>query len=286
MLLVESDDAFAQEESSALIEDGFEIVRAHNGLEAMDAIASGKFDLTLVNLDNLGQSALDFCRGLKDNPSLNWMPVMFSTKTITKDTVEKVYGAGADEFVGKPCQPQELMIRAKALLRKGQEERWLVDRARKLAEKIAERDDELDDLRRFAQDIVSSLSSILLVVDSDETILFANAPFLSAAHAERRNVVAHKLSEHFNLEAADGNPAGGLMRAIDIALANGQPSRLRRLNGLLRAHPERMTDVTVTAIDFGGMRQVLMVVEDVTEQAIAEAEVFKSARNFTTSSTP
>ena len=52
------------------------------------------------------QSALDFCRGLKDNPSLNWMPVMFSTKTITKDTVEKVYAAGADEFVGWPCQPR------------------------------------------------------------------------------------------------------------------------------------------------------------------------------------
>ena len=275
VLLLESDDEVAQAETAALQDDGFEIVRARDGAEALKAITSGKFDLALVNLDNLGQSALNFCRNLKDNPALNWMPVMFSTKTITKDTVEKVYAAGADEFVGWPCQPQEMTIRAKALLRKGQEDRWLVDRARKLAEKIAERDDELDDLRRFAQDIVSSLSSILLVVDSNQTILFANAPFLSAAHAERRNVVAHKLSEHFNLNAADANPSGGLNRAVDIALSNGQPSRLRRLNGLLRAHPERMTDVTVTAIDFGGMRQVLMVVEDVTEQAIAEAEVLQ-----------
>ncbi len=275
LLLLESDDEVAEAESSALIGDGFEIVRVRDGQDALRAVADGKFDLALVNLDNLGQSALDFCRTLKDNPALSWMPVMFSTKTVTKDTVGKVYAAGADEFVGWPCQPQEITIRAKALLRKGQEERWLVDRARKLAEKIAERDDELDDLRRFAQDIVSSLSSILLVVDSNQTILFANAPFLSAAHAERRNVVAHKLSEHFNLNAADGNPAGGLLRAIEMALTNGQPSRLRRLSGLLRAHPERMTDVTVTAIDFGGMRQVLMVVEDVTEQAIAEAEVLQ-----------
>ena len=138
LLLVECDDAVANAESAALIEDGFEIVRARDGGEAMRAVTGGRFDLALVNLDNLSQGALDFCRTLKDNPALNWMPVMFSTKTITKDTVEKVYAAGADEFVGWPCQPQEMTIRAKALLRKGQEERWLVDRARKLAEKIEE----------------------------------------------------------------------------------------------------------------------------------------------------
>jgi len=275
LLLVESDDTVAQAEYAALTDDGFEIMRVRTADEATRLVTGGKFDLALVNFDDLGQSALDFCRSLKDNPVLNWMPVMFWTRTISKETIDKVYAAGADEFVSRPCQAHEMTIRARALLRKGQEERWLVDRARKLAEKIAERDDELDDLRRFAQDIVSSLSSILLVVDSNQTILFANAPFLSAAHAERRNVVAHKLSEHFNLQAADGNPAGGLVRAIESALTNGQPSRLRRLNGLLRAHPERMTDVTVTAIDFGGMRQVLMVVEDVTEQSIAEAEVLQ-----------
>ena len=275
LLLVESDDATAEAESQALVGGGFEIVRVRDGQEALRIISNGhdRFDLALANLDNLGQSGLDFCRSLKDDPSLNWMPVMFSTKTVTRDTVERVFEAGADEFVGWPCQPAEILVRAKALLRKGQEERWLVERARKLAEKIAERDDELDDLRRFAQDIVSSLSSILLVVDSNQTILFANAPFLSAAHAERRNVVGHKLGEHFDVGAAESAPNGGLMRAIDMALANGQPSRLRRLSSLLRAHPERMTDVTVTAIDFGGMRQVLMVVEDVTEQATAEAEV-------------
>jgi len=275
LLLIENDDSTAEGESQALKDGGFEIVRARDIAEAMRLVGDGqpRFDLTLANLDSIGQTALDFCRSIKDDPALNWMPVMFSTRNVTKDTVEKVFEAGADEFVGWPSQPAEILIRAKALLRKGQEERWLVERARKLAEKIAERDDELDDLRRFAQDIVSSLSSILLVVDSAQTILFANAPFLSAAHAERRNVVGHKLNEHFDLAAADGNPAGNLMRAIEYALASGQPSRLRRLNKLLRAHPERMTDVTVTAIDFGGMRQVLMVVEDVTEQAIAEAEV-------------
>ena len=273
LLLVESNDEIAQAETAIMLEGGFEITRALNGADALRMAHEQRFDLLLVNLDSLGQDALDLCRQLKENPALNWMPVMFSTKIVARDTVEKVYEAGADEFVGWPCQYSEMLIRAKALLRKGHEERWLIERARKLAEKIAERDDELDDLRRFAQDIVSSLSSILLVVDNSMTILFANAPFLAAAHAEKRNVVGHKLNEHFNLKTADGSPGTGLLRAVTQAIENGQPSRLRRLSELLISHPDRITDITVTAIDFGGVRQVLLVVEDVTEAAYAEGEV-------------
>src|SRR4029078_6527869 len=109
-----------------------------------------------------------------------------------------ILGVGADEFIGAPFNAEELIVRTKVLARKGHEERWLVERARKLAEKIAERDDELDDLRRFAQDIVSSLSSALLVLDAEETILFANAPFLESVHGERRGVIGRKLSEFIN----------------------------------------------------------------------------------------
>jgi PAS domain-containing protein len=189
--------------------------------------------------------------------------------------VEKIFAVGGDEFVAKPLQAEELQVRTKVLIRKGQEERWLVERARKLAEKIAERDDELDDLRRFAQDIVSSLSSALLVLDAEETILFANAPFLEAVRSERRNVIGRKLGGFVNHEATTAAGHGGLSHAIHGAITAGQPSRLRRISGLLRASPEQMSDVTVTAIDYAGVRQVLMVAEDVTEQAVAEAEVAK-----------
>ncbi|MCY3020627.1 MAG: ATP-binding protein, partial [Planctomycetota bacterium] len=68
---------------------------------------------------------------------------------------------------------------------------------------------------------------------------------------------------------------GALSQAIRIAVSTGQPSWLRRVQGLLRGAADRMSDVTVTAIDYGGVRQVLVVIEDTTEQALAEAEVSK-----------
>jgi len=135
---------------------------------------------------------------------------MFATGNINKDTVERIFQTGGDEFVGKPFQSDELLVRTKVLVRKGHEERWLVERARKLAEKIAERDDELDDLRRFRAGHCQLLSSAMLVLDAEETILFANAPFLEAVHGERRGVIGRKLSEFINpdlpLTAADAKP--------------------------------------------------------------------------------
>jgi len=285
ILLVEEDDALAEQQSSLLTsQGGFEIRRVRSCKEGLEIIAKESFDLVLLDLDRSGEvDGLEMCRQIKANPSLAWMPVMFATGQIQKDIVERIFQTGGDEFVGKPFQPDELLVRTKVLVRKGHEERWLVERARKLAEKIAERDDELDDLRRFAQDIVSSLSSALLVLDAEETILFANAPFLESVHGERRGVIGRKLSEFINpdapLTAADGEAArggrGALTQAIRVAVTTGQPSRLRRISGLLKASPDRMSDLTVTAIDYGGVRQVLVVVEDVTEQAVAEAEVSK-----------
>jgi signal transduction histidine kinase/DNA-binding response OmpR family regulator len=292
VLLVEADDPLAAEQERLLTGGGFQIARVKNCAEALATLVRDPFDLAIVDLDCCGaESGLDACRQIKANPAVAWLPVMFATAQVSRETVERILETGGDEFIGKPFQPDELVVRAKVLVHKGREKRWLVERARKLAEKVAERDDELDDLRRFAQDIVSSLSSALLVLDSEETILFANPPFLEAVHLERRSVVGRKLAE---FTAAPGGPSNGagsdsgaaappppaagqtiLSQAIRTAITSGQPSRLRRVVSLLRAGPDRMSDVTVTAIDYGGVRQVLVVIEDTTEQALAEGEVLK-----------
>ena len=46
------------------------------------------------------------------------MPVMFVTQTISKESVDKILGVGADEFVGRPFNPEELLARIGALIRR------------------------------------------------------------------------------------------------------------------------------------------------------------------------
>ena len=268
VLIVADDEelrAFAEE---LLAKGEFTTRSVSSGSEALECTSSETFDLILLDLDLKGQpDGLAICKELKGTPRLAWMPIMFLTGAAGGEAVVKTFEAGADEFLVKPFKPDELSVRARVLVRKGREERWLVERARKLAEKIAERDDELDDLRRFAQDIVSSLPSALMVLDSEGTILFVNGPLLELLEAERRDVVGRKIAEFFSAE----DLSELIERALEAAGREGQPSRLRRVTGFSRENHNRVCDLTVAPIDYAGVRQVLVVVEDVTDQARAES---------------
>ncbi|MCZ7644277.1 MAG: ATP-binding protein [Planctomycetota bacterium] len=270
VLVVEDDAGAAQSQEALLQQGGFRTASCRSGAEALARAQTEPFDLVLLDIDLPGEpGALALTRELKKAPHLAWMPVMFVAGQISAEVVAKVYEAGGDEFIAHPFKPDELIVRAKVLSRKGREERWLVERARKLAEKIAERDDELDDLRRFAQDIVSSLPSAIMVLDAQKQILFVNAPLLQWLGLERREVINKNLVE-FTRDGLTGDP---LAEAIAGATGSGQPRRLRRVTGLFASRPDRVSDLTVAAIDYAGERQVLVVIEDVTEQARAEAAV-------------
>jgi len=270
VLLVEEEEELRRFAEGLLAREGFAPLAYSSGKEALELLQREPFDLVLLDLDVKGEpDGLAICRELKGNPRLAWMPVMFLTGTAASEAISKVFEAGADEFLVKPFKPDELTVRAKVLVRKGREERWLVERARKLAEKIAERDDELDDLRRFAQDIVSTLPSALLVLDAEGTILFVNGPLLELLHAERRDVVGRKIGDFLSAESLSGL----LARSLETAVKDGLPSRLRRVTGFSRGPEDRICDLTVAPIDYAGVRQVLVVVEDVTDQARAEGAV-------------
>ncbi|GMV82781.1 MAG: hypothetical protein AMXMBFR7_39650 [Planctomycetota bacterium] len=270
VLVIEDDRDVARAEEKLLAAGGFLPNTVHTGADGLKLLNSEPFDLLILDVDLKGEpSGLAIAREVKKSPHLAWLPIMFVTGQVSPEVVQQVFEAGGDEFVGKPYRPEELLVRARVLARKGREERWLVERARKLAEKIAERDDELDDLRRFAQDIVSSLPSAIMVLDAQRQVLFVNAPLLDWLKAERREVLNRKLDEFVR----EGLPQGVLGEALNTAMQSGQPCRLRRLAGLFRARSERVSDLTVAAIDYAGERQVLVVIEDVTDQARAEAAV-------------
>lgn len=270
ILIVEDDEGVRASEEKLLSQSGFEPSAVADGPAALELLENESFDLVVLDLDlKDGIDGLEVCRRIKGRPQLAWVPIMFVTGHVSSEVVTKVFEAGGDEFLSKPYKPDELIVRARLLIRKGREERWLIERARTLAEKIAERDDELDDLRRFAQDIVGSLPSALLVLDAERNILFANAPLLDAVQAERRDVLGKKLSAFVKPQSLDG-PLG---RALDAAAQTGQPSRLRRMRDFLVVRSDRVSDLTVTAIDYAGVRQVLVVMEDVTDQARADEAV-------------
>ena len=112
-------DVFAEEvlfSLSKLLEyDGFEVVQARDGIEALEQLDKEKPDLILLDIM---MPKLDGISALMKIRESNHLPVIvLSAKTQDSD---KVYGLtmGADDYICKPYNPAELSARVKALLRR------------------------------------------------------------------------------------------------------------------------------------------------------------------------
>lgn len=115
ILVVDDDKEIAKAIDKLLSLEGYEVVQAYNGLEALDAIVTNNIQLILLDvmmpkLDGLSTT-------LKIRESKNIPIIILSAKSEDSD---KILGLsmGADDYVTKPFNPQELLARVKSQLRR------------------------------------------------------------------------------------------------------------------------------------------------------------------------
>jgi two-component system, OmpR family, response regulator RegX3 len=116
ILLVEDEESYRDPLSYQLTKDGYEVVTAATGPEALDQYDRTGADLVLLDLMLPGLSGTEVCRALRTRGSV---PVIMLT---AKDTeIDKVVGLelGADDYVTKPYSYRELLARVRAVLRRG-----------------------------------------------------------------------------------------------------------------------------------------------------------------------
>lgn len=116
ILIVEDEPKIARFLEMELLHEGFKVDKEENGLQALDKIVQGDFDLILLDIMLPGMDGISICRKVR---SLEiYTPVIMLT---AKDSVDdKVQGLdiGADDYVTKPFAMQELLARIRAALRK------------------------------------------------------------------------------------------------------------------------------------------------------------------------
>jgi len=113
ILIIEDDSAIAEIESDFLEINGFSVLIAKDGLEGLNHIKSGIFDLILLDLMLPGIDGHEICkqvRGIIDIPI-----IMVTAKTEDVDKIRGL-GLGADDYITKPFSPTELVARVKANL--------------------------------------------------------------------------------------------------------------------------------------------------------------------------
>lgn len=73
-------------------------------------------DLVLADLMMPGIDGLDLCRALKDDVALGHVPVVILTARADDESRLEGLGAGADDYIQKPFQPDELLVRVENLI--------------------------------------------------------------------------------------------------------------------------------------------------------------------------
>ena len=121
ILVVEDDADILFLISSNLQSAGFEVLRAGDGAAALELARSAHPDLVVLDLMLPKLSGNEVCKLLKADRATARIPVLMLTARV--EEIDRVLGfeLGADDYVTKPFSPRELILRIRAVLRRGSE---------------------------------------------------------------------------------------------------------------------------------------------------------------------
>lgn len=96
---------------------GFEVDTARNGVEAVEKAQDGEPDIILMDLSLPVMDGWEATRLIKQDARTRDIPVMALTGHVLAGNAEHAKEAGADEFVAKPCLPQDLENKIRNMLK-------------------------------------------------------------------------------------------------------------------------------------------------------------------------
>ena len=115
ILVVDDDEGIRNLVKQYLTENGFLITTANNAEDAKEKISIIKFDLIVLDIMMPGKSGLEFTSENKDN--INTPIILLTAKGESNERVEGLE-VGADDYLPKPFEPKELVLRIKNILNK------------------------------------------------------------------------------------------------------------------------------------------------------------------------
>ena len=117
ILVVDDDTRLRELLHKYLTEQGFRITAAQDAADARAKLASFDFDLIVLDIMMPGESGLELTRGLRE---ASQVPVLLLTAM--GEIEDRIAGleSGADDYLAKPFEPRELVLRIDAILRRTQ----------------------------------------------------------------------------------------------------------------------------------------------------------------------
>jgi DNA-binding response OmpR family regulator len=116
VLVADDDEDILLLVTTRLKRDGFEIVQASNGDEALAVARERRPDLAVLDIGMPGLDGVEVLEQIRADGDLRAMKVLLLTAKAQESDVRRGFAAGADAYVKKPFSPADLSARVRELL--------------------------------------------------------------------------------------------------------------------------------------------------------------------------
>jgi adenylate cyclase len=196
LLIVDDNAANLEIMEARLARQGYEIVTARDGDQALALARQATPDLILLDVMMPGRDGIQVCRELKGDQSLPFMPIILVTAKSDPDDIVAGLDAGGDEYITKPIDHAALVARVRSILRikalhdtvqeqAAQLEAWNRTLEQRVATQVAEIE-RLGSLRRFLSPQVAEL----IMSAGDERLLESHRREITVVFCDLRGFTA------------------------------------------------------------------------------------------------
>jgi DNA-binding response OmpR family regulator len=118
ILVIEDDDIVARTVERSLRGEEFRVIVTNSGVEGLKVARRRNPDLVILDVIMPGMDGYAVCREMRSDPLLMDIPILFLTAKIKDEDKITGFNAGADDYLCKPFNVDELVLRLRAIIRR------------------------------------------------------------------------------------------------------------------------------------------------------------------------
>jgi two-component system, sensor histidine kinase and response regulator len=145
ILIVDDNPQNLQVLGTILRDNNYKIEFSISGEAALKWLDSRHFDLILLDINMPGMGGFEVCRKLRSNPVMDNVPIIFLSADTDRESILKGFELGAQDYVTKPFDSRELLVRVRTQLKLKDSLEKLEKFNKSLEDKVIERTSQLNE---------------------------------------------------------------------------------------------------------------------------------------------
>jgi len=121
ILIVEDEKKIADTLKLGLVENGYDVQVAYDGETGLKLFSTSPFQMVLIDINLPGINGVDLCKIIRRMDTAAFVIMLTSMNTLANKI--EGYDAGADDYLAKPFEFRELLLRIRAVLKRGRSEK-------------------------------------------------------------------------------------------------------------------------------------------------------------------